>query len=120
MDRITHAGGKDVARWINDYRKDSVVPYHFDRASWTHLNFRSRPSLSGMTQMWLPNVTREILNRNGFATSFPPTVELGRLLLSFDTMGIPEMGRDGLARNPDTTSLRGTLINPLTRRRRSA
>ena len=30
---------------MGNYRKDSVVLYHLDRASWTYLNFKSRPSL---------------------------------------------------------------------------
>ena len=70
--------------------------------------------------MWFANVTSEILKRDVFATAFPQAVDLGRLLFSFDTMGIPEMGQDGLARDPGTTSPQGTLIDPLARRRRSA
>ena len=70
--------------------------------------------------MWFANVTSEILKRDVLATAFPQAVDLGRLLFSFDTMGIPEMGQDGLARDPGTTNLQGTLIDPLARRRRFA
>lgn len=59
MDRITHARGKNVARWGNDYRKDSVVPYHFDHASLTHL-IQEEPFFTWDD----PSVVRECDERN--------------------------------------------------------
>lgn len=55
-----------------------------------------------MTQMCFANVTIEILPANTFVTPLEQAVDL---LYSLDTMGVPKMCGEGVARNPGITSL---------------
>ena len=78
------------------------------------------PLSSGMAQMMFANVSNEVFAFNTFKASAPQAANHGVSTQFPDTVCIPKVCRNALARNPSTARLRVILTGPLTRHRRRA